>query len=252
MAYNNLSGTVFLPTTLTTQLTLPENSIVSGNLSTSDGAEIINVPRVSNATNNSLVTNVNGNANTFTCESNLKFDGDTLTVTGDVTASVGISASFIRGDGRFLTNLPGVGGSGGGIFTQASANQAFTTSSVKIGASGTPTNTLTVAGSSLMSGSVLHKRHLTNSNYIVTIGDYYIGADSSNNTVLLSLPTASTAADGQTFVIKDEAGNANNNNITISCSVGGDKIDGQNLIILESPFASVQLYCNGLNKYFIC
>ena len=69
MAYNNLSGTVLLPDLLTTRVTLAENSIVSGNLSTSDGAEIINVPRVSNATNNAIVTNVGGNANTLTCES---------------------------------------------------------------------------------------------------------------------------------------------------------------------------------------
>ena len=247
MAYNNLSGTVFLPTRLTTKLTLPENSVVSGNLSTSDGADIINVPRVSNATNNAIITNVGGNANTLTCESNLTFDGSTLAITGDLSASVGISASFVRGDGRFLTNLPG-----GGIFTQASANQAFTTSSIQIGSNATPTNTMSVAGSSLLSGAVLHKRHLTSTNYIISSADYYVGADSNSNTVLLSLPTASTIADGQTFVIKDEGGNANNNNITISCSVGGDKIDGQNLIILESPFASIQLYCNGTNKYFIC
>lgn len=80
---------------------------MSGNLSYSDAADVINVPRVSNATNNAILTNVNGDANTITCESNLTFDGDTLNITGDLTASVGISASFVRGDGRYLTNLPG-------------------------------------------------------------------------------------------------------------------------------------------------
>ena len=70
MAYNNLSGTVLLPSLLTSRLTLPTGSILSGNLSTSDGAEVINVPRVSNATNNSILTNVGGDANTLTCESN--------------------------------------------------------------------------------------------------------------------------------------------------------------------------------------
>jgi hypothetical protein len=69
--------------------------IVSGNLSTSDGANIINVPRVYNATNNSLLTNVNGDANTITCETNLTFDGDTLNVVGDISASIGISASVL-------------------------------------------------------------------------------------------------------------------------------------------------------------
>jgi len=56
---------------------------------------------------------------------------------------------------------------------------------------------------------------------------------------------------GQTYVVKDEGGNANSNNITILAS-GAETIDGKNSIVLESPYASVQLYCNGINKYFIC
>jgi len=118
MAYNAVSGTLiepqnYLPGDLVVQ------NVVSGNLSTSDGASVINVPRVSNATNNSILTNVGGDANTLTCEGNLKFDGTTLNITGDLTASVGLSASFLYGDGRYLINLPGGGGggNGGGIFT---------------------------------------------------------------------------------------------------------------------------------------
>ena len=250
MAYNNLSGTVILPQEML-KVEGVTSGILSGNLSTSDGADVINVPRVSNATNNSIITNVGGNANTLTCETNLTFDGDTLNVVGEITASTGISASFFMGDGSRLTGITAGGGSGAGIFTEASTNQAFTTSSVTVGANSTPTNTLTVVGSSYLSGAVVHKRYATTANYIVTTADYYIGADSTSNTVLLSLPTASTTTNGQTFIIKDEGGNANNHNITISCSVGGDQIDGQNLIILESPYASVQVYCDGATKYYI-
>tara|TARA_R100000808_G_C2150337_1_gene159075 strand:+ start:384 stop:1007 length:624 start_codon:yes stop_codon:yes gene_type:complete len=109
MAYNVLSGTViaaqeYIPGSLVV------GNIVSGNLSTSDGAEIINVPRVSNATNNSIITNVNGDANNLTCESNLKFDGTTLNVTGHVTASLSISASIYYGDGSGLTGISSSGG----------------------------------------------------------------------------------------------------------------------------------------------
>ena len=77
-----------------------------------------------------------------------------------------------------------------------------------------PGVTLSVVGSSHLSGAVIHKRHATTTNYTVTLTDYYIGADSTSNTILLSLPTASTTISGQTFIIKDEGGNANNNNIT--------------------------------------
>ena len=51
--------------------------------------------------------------------------------------------------------------------------------------------------------------------------------------------------------IDRRSGNAATNNITISGSAS-DTIDGQNTVILESPFASIQLYCNGENKFFIC
>ena len=104
MAYNILSGTV-----IAAQEYIPGSlvvcNIVSGNLSTSDGADIINIPRVSNATNNSIITNVGGDANTLTCESNLKFDGTTLNVTGHLTASVSVSASVFYGDGSKLSGI---------------------------------------------------------------------------------------------------------------------------------------------------
>jgi len=111
---------------------------------------------------------------------------------------------------------------------------------------------LSVAGTSFLSGAVIHKRHATTANYIITISDYYIGTDTSSNPILLNLPTASAAAEGQAFIIKDEGGNATNNNITISASGNSDFIDGQKFIVLESPHASVQLYCDGATKYYIC
>ena len=109
MAYNALTGTViaaqeYIPGSLIV------GNIVSGNLSTSDGSSIINVPRVSNATNNAILTNVGGDANTLTCESNLTFDGSTLTLAGDLSASVNISASAFYGDGSNLTGITGSGG----------------------------------------------------------------------------------------------------------------------------------------------
>ena len=251
MAYNNLSGTVFLPDRLTTRLDLADNAIISGNLDYSDGANVVNIPRVSNATNNAIITNVDGNANTLTCESNLTFDGDTLSITGDLTASIAISASFFEGDGSRLTNLPGGGGSGAGIFTETDVNNAFTTSSVQIGSTGTAPSTLSVVGGSFLSGSVIHKRiTASNANYNVSITDYYVGVDSTSNTVKITLPNASTMTSGQTIVVKDEGGLSHVNNITISGS-GADKIDGQNTVVLASPYSALQLYCDGATKYFI-
>ena len=52
------------------------------------------------------------------------------------------------------------------------------------------------------------------------------------------------------FIIKDEAGNANTYNITIKTS-GSQTIDGESAIVLESPYSSVNLYSNGVDKFFI-
>jgi len=266
MAYNTLSGTVLTP-----QEFIPGNlmvgNIVSGNLSTSDASSVINVPRVTNATNNALLTNVGGDANTLTCESNLTFDGSILTVAGQLTASVGISASYLEGDGSRLTGITGGGGGGGdGIFTTLNASSAYVTSSLNIGGTTLPTHKVVVSGSisssvnvsaSAFYGSALTlagglslSRVAVTSHITASQNNYYFGVDTTSTAIEIRLLDASALQNGQTYVVKDEGGNANNNNITILAS-GSQTIDGQNSVILISPHASIQLYCNGNNKYFI-
>ena len=66
----------------------------------------------------------------------------------------------------------------------------------------------------------------------------------------IRLPAASGYSAGQFFTVKDEAGNANTNKITI-LTTGGETIDGSTSIILESPHAAVNIYCDGSSKFFI-
>jgi hypothetical protein len=365
VAYNNLSGTVFLPDELVTRLTLASGSIISGNLDYSNGEKIINVPRISNAGDNRLVTNLNNDANTFTCESNLTFDGSTFTVTGDLTASAGVSGSSFRtglavldsthfssslnvsasafyGDGSKLTGIS-AGGSSGGIFTEINSSKAYTTSSLQVGSTGTPAHTMSVEGTSLLSGAVdvdghivpvtgniydlgsadnpwrnlyvssstiyfgadqlsvaddnlkfgsgsttkgfdvgfmnfknngifmdpgrLFKlrayqiqmfggigyvRRVVAADYIIQDTDYLVGiqSDTLSDSITLTLPDADGLLNGQTFVIKDEGGAVHTYPVTVSCT-GSDTIDGKNEVILESPYSSISVYCNGINKYFI-
>ena len=344
MAYNNLSGTVILPDVLTTRLVT--GSMVSGNLSTSDGADIINVPRVSTPNANSLVINTGGDSNNLRCETELTFDGTTLTILGNVTASISISASAFYGDGSNLTGISasGGGGTGGGIFTEINATKAYTTSSVQIGSNATPAHTMSVEGTTLLSGAVdvdgaivpvtgntydlgsadnpwrnlyvssstiylgtdtlsvgadnnlkfgsgsttkgfdvgfmnfknngifmdegrLFKlrayqiqmfggigyvRATVSNNYTIKDVDYLIGVKSQllSSPITLTLPSADDLLNGQTFVIKDEGGALQDYPLTISCT-GTDTIDGQNSVDLESDYASLTLYCNGSNKFFI-
>ena len=247
MAYNVLSGTV-----IAAEKYLPGDlmvNVVSGNLSTSDGSSVINVPRVSNATNNSILTNVGGDANTLTCESNLTFDGDTLNVAGEITASTGISASFFMGDGSRLT---GISAGGGG---NANAQGPLYSLQFTTGSGGISGSAGLMFSSSVLSvaGGLKLNRVEVNSNYLVSTTDYYIGVDTAegNNPITVGLPSASLLQNGQTYVVKDEGGHASTKNVSIS-AVGADTIDGRNTVLLQSPYASIQLYSNGSNKYFIC
>jgi hypothetical protein len=100
MAFNVLSGTVYLPGELLS------DGQVSGSIFIGDGQSLLNIPRVtSNPTTDNLLT-VGATANSLVGEPNLTFDGTTLTLAGTLTASVNISASAFYGDG---SNLAGVG-----------------------------------------------------------------------------------------------------------------------------------------------
>jgi hypothetical protein len=55
---------------------------------------------------------------------------------------------------------------------------------------------------------------------------------------------------GQTFTIKDEAGTGDSHTLTVVAS-GSQTIDGQNSITLPNPFSAVNIYTNGVDKYFI-
>tara|TARA_B100000212_G_C27351505_1_gene523858 strand:+ start:685 stop:1431 length:747 start_codon:yes stop_codon:yes gene_type:complete len=247
MAYNNISGTVLLPNELI-KVEGITSGIVSGNLSTSDGAEVINVPRVSNATNNAVVTNVGGDANTLTCETNLTFDGDTLSLTGELTASTGISASYLMGDGSRLTGISA--GGGGNANAQGPLGALQFRNDAGAGTISGSDNLIFNNNILQVFGGLKLNRRNTSSTITASITDYYIGTNTTNGVLSIRLPDAANLLDGQTYVVKDEAGTAASNNVTILAS-GSQTIDGQNSVVLESPFASIQLYCNGTNKYFI-
>jgi len=74
--------------------------------------------------------------------------------------------------------------------------------------------------------------------------------NSTNGVVHVRLPNAAACSDGQTYVVKDEGGGADVNNIIILAS-GSQTIDGSNSAVLESPYGAFSLYCNGSDKYFV-
>ena len=129
-----------------------------------------------------------------------------LTVTGDISASLNISASAFYGDGSNLTGIS----AGGNTFSRA---------------------------------------EVTSTPYTASSSDYYIGVN-TGSAAIVQLPLASTLDSGQTFIVKDESGNASLYNITVQTS-GSDVIDGQSNQTIESDYGSISLYSNGTDRFFI-
>ena len=98
-------------------------------------------------------------------------------------------------------------------------------------------------------GGISYSRRFVTSHATSSNSDTLIGI-SASAPLELRLASAAVYENGQYFIVKDEAGNSNTYNIAVKTS-GSQTIDGQNSILLESPFAAVTIYSNGTDKFFI-
>lgn len=98
-------------------------------------------------------------------------------------------------------------------------------------------------------GGITYSRRAVTATITSSVNDAILGV-SGTTAIDIRLPSANAFSAGQYFTVKDESGAANTKNITI-LAAGSDTIDGQSSIVLESPFAAVNLYSNGSNKFFI-
>ena len=99
------------------------------------------------------------------------------------------------------------------------------------------------------SSGISYGRRQVTSTTTASSSDVLIGI-SASSAIDLRLASAGDYDNGQYFTIKDEAGNAQTYNITVKAS-GSQTIDGESSIVLESPFVSINLYSNGVDKFFI-
>ena len=206
-------------------------------------------------------------AGAFAGSSNLTFNGTTLT--GSYTGSLGelttLSSSFLNlqptsgsmaGPGSYLSldvnnNVVLATGDGATTSPGTPANSIQFNNAGAFGGSSNLTydgSTVSIKGASHLSGGLAHKRTGVTNDYSVVLTDYYLGVDTTGNTVELTLPAASTTIEGQTYVVKDEGGNAGTNIITIVRSAA-NTIDGEVSVTIESPYGSVLLYSNGSNWF---
>lgn len=97
--------------------------------------------------------------------------------------------------------------------------------------------------------SAVYSRTAVSTTMTASANDVILGV-SGNAAIDIRLPSANAYSAGQNFIIKDESGAANTKNITIR-TTGDQKIDGASSIVLESPYAAVNIYSNGSDKFFI-
>ena len=248
MAYNVLSGTV--------NSALTTGSLTVAGTFLGDGSQLINTPGPSTvlpgtAADNRIITFTSTSGKSIQGEANLTFDGDVLAVTGQLTASVGVSASTYYGDGSKLTGIAG-GGGGGAVGSQGPVG-ALQFHTASTGLSGSA-NLIFYSGSVaplsnylFLSGGIAMRRAAVSTNpYTASANDFFLGVDTTSTAINIELDTSRFEV-GAYLVIKDEGGNANANNITLSASAS--TIDGAGTMVIESAYAAVNIYTNGASWF---
>jgi len=104
--------------------------------------------------------------------------------------------------------------------------------SVGAGLAITPTGVLSTTGAIVANVTIV-----TTTPYTALSSDYFIGVDVAGPSEI-DLPTSST---GTTYVIKDVAGTANTDNITVMATT----IDGQANAVIDINYASITVLFNG-------
>lgn len=214
---------------------------------------------VSNSSDNRLVTCADSDTS-FNGEANLTFDGADLELTGALNVSSnifarGIPSGSVAGSGSYLALdvnnkiiVTSSLGGGGTVTIENDANNRITTAGGDGSINGEAN--LTFDGNTLViSAGLVLKRRVVSSTTTASVSDYYLAISASSN-LDIRLPDASDLTAGQTYVLKDEEGTATTYNIAVSGS-GSQTIDGQNFVLLQSPFAAIHLYTNGSDKFFI-
>jgi hypothetical protein len=169
-------------------------------------------------------------------------------------SKVPTSASAYVYVGKYLNDkLSDLSSSGGGSnITVKDEGSSLSTAAVSFDFVGSGVTATKPSGENItvtIPGGVNYSRDAVLSTITASVTSSILGV-SASTALDIRLPAASGYSAGQYFTIKDEGGNSNTNNITIRTS-GSNEIDGESYIILESPYAAVNIYSDGTSKFFI-
>ena len=245
-------------------------------LTGSDTLVTVNLSASSNISGSSLyLQDIIDIAGTTFVDSSRNITVNKITASSVISSSANISGAAFYGDGRTLSGVPMQTAVINGILRVSNPTNQTITSDLNfvydgadvtldagdfiltngnITASGhVSASTFYGDGSNLTGisagGNTFSRAEVTSTPYTASSSDYYIGV-STGSAAIVQLPLANTLVSGQTFIVKDESGNASLYNITVQTS-GSDVIDGQSNQTIESDYGSISLYSNGTDKFFI-
>ena len=94
-------------------------------------------------------------------------------------------------------------------------------------------------------GQIYTVTALTNASspYTVLTTDYYFTCNTTSGTLTINLPNAPTT--GSTWIIKDAAGTADTNNITVTTVGGSVTIDGSTSFVMNTEYESINVIFTG-------
>ena len=166
-----------------------------------------------------------------------------LTIVGNVSASINLSASSFYGDGSNLTGVTASavavadGPIGSLQFREDLGGEISGSSKVLYDISN---NRLTIAG------GLIHNRTAVATSYTASVSDYILGATTLPSNILVDATLFNV---GQVLLVKDETGTAAAATpVTITPS-GSQTVDGMSSLTIESPHGSVLVYSDGANWF---
>ena len=106
-----------------------------------------------------------------------------------------------------------------------------------------------IEASKVSATTTFNRRSVTSSTTIAAT-DYYL-AVSITESATLTLPSAATLTNGQTFVIKDEAGTLSDSVVLSIAAAEGQTIENVSTYFINAPDASIFIYTDGSTKYYI-
>ena len=177
-----------------------------------------NTGKVFNATDGQTGLKISANGYESLLTASNGTNGGSVSVSGGISGSVTLGITglgFISINGAY--NLPTISGaSGTTLIADASGNLIWQSAVHNIPVSSAKTSV-----------------------YDIVITDYVIPVDSTTGSTIINLPV--TYNNGDTYIIKDVAGNASSNPITINATGAGITIDGSATATINTNYGFITL-----------